>query len=185
MSVLALSVTETEQGTARASLLRAPMPSGPCRSGPGKVQGIPGPRPLTGRWEPTRENVMMVLRKSYLSPSEAAQAMGKTSAPKTVPKKRVRWLRYAILGMLGMGVYHILSGPSGAINLFKLRKTNARLGEELDSLAMRKQALEIEKQRLEKDSAYIERVARKELGMAKPEEKVFRFVPPPSKGKSE
>ena len=38
--------------------------------------------------------------------------------------------------------------------------------------------LEIEKVRLEKDSAYLERVARKELGMAKPDEKVFRFVQP-------
>ena len=49
---------------------------------------------------------------------------------------------------------------------------------DLDSLAQRKQDLLIEKGRLEKDSAYIERLARKELGMAKPDEKVFRFVSP-------
>jgi cell division protein FtsB len=138
-------------------------------------------RPLTGRWEPTRENVMMVLRKSYLSTSETTRAMAKTSAPKSGSKKRVKWLRYALLGMVGMGVYHLLSGPSGAINVFKLRKTNAKLLDELDSLALRKQALEVEKQRLEKDSAYLERVARKELGMAKPDEKVFRFVQPKKK----
>jgi cell division protein FtsB len=109
--------------------------------------------------------------------------MAKISAPKTGSKARVKWLRYALLGMAGLGVYHILSGPSGAINLFKLRKDNAKLLGEVDSLALRKQALEIEKQRLEKDSAYIERVARKELGMAKPEEKVFRFVQPGAKKK--
>ena len=135
-------------------------------------------RPHTGRWEPTRENVMMVLRKSYLSPSETKQYMAKALAPKSGSKKRVKWIRYAFLGMFGMGMYHILSGPSGAMNLLKLRKTNARMAGELDSLTQRKQALEVEKVRLEKDSAYIERVARKELGMAKPDEKVFRFVQP-------
>ncbi len=111
--------------------------------------------------------------------------MAKSAAPKTGSNKRVKWLRYVILAAIGFAVYHILSGPSGALNVFNLRRTNARLTGELDSLALRKQALEIEKQRLEKDSAYIERVARKELGMAKPEEKVFRFVPPALKRDNE
>ncbi len=104
--------------------------------------------------------------------------MAKASAPKSGSKKRVKWIRYALLGMFGMGVYHILSGPSGAMNLLKLRKTNARMAGELESLVQRKQALAVEKVRLEKDSAYLERVARKDLGMAKPDEKVFRFVQP-------
>lgn len=146
------------------------------------VLSIPPPsvrrRPQTGRWEPTRENVMMVLRKSYLSFAETTQDMVKAAPPNSGPKNRVKWLRYLLLGVMGFGIYHILSGPSGALNLIKLRKTNARYADELDSLTVRKQELEIEKQRLEKDSAYIERVARKELGMAKPGEKVFRFVPP-------
>lgn len=120
----------------------------------------------------------MVLRKSYLSTGEGPHSMGKTTSPQSVTKKRVKWLRYVLLGVAGLGVYHILSGPSGAINLLKLRKDNAGMLAELDSLALVKQKLEIEKRRLEKDSAYLERVARKELGMAKPDEKVYRFVPP-------
>jgi cell division protein FtsB len=107
-------------------------------------------------------------------------------AKAVAPKRKVKWVRYVLLSVVGFGVYHILSGPSGALNLIKLRKTNAREARELDSLALRKQALEVEKARLEKDSAYIERVARKELGMAKPGEKVFRYMAPgesqPSKG---
>ena len=91
-------------------------------------------------------------------------------------KKKVKWLRYVLLGLGGLGVYHILTGPSGAVNLMKLKRENAEKSRELDSLQARKQALEVEKVRLEKDSAYLERVARKELGMAKPEEKVFRFM---------
>ncbi|MEO6095835.1 MAG: septum formation initiator family protein [Fibrobacteria bacterium] len=124
---------------------------------------------------------MLSIRKSYISVPETARYMAKSAAPKTGPKPRVKWLRYLLLGVVGFGVYHILSGPSGALNVFMLRRTNAGLVQDLDSLARRKQALEIEKQRLEKDSAYIERVARKELGMSKPNEKVFRFVPPAPK----
>jgi cell division protein FtsB len=93
-------------------------------------------------------------------------------------KKRVKWIRYVLLGVAGLGVYHVLTGPSGALNLLRLKREKARMETELDSLARRKRDLQVEKARLERDSAYIEQVARKELGMARPEEKVFRFVSP-------
>ena len=79
---------------------------------------------------------MMVLRKSYLSFAETTQDMVKTAAPKSSPIRRVKWLRYVLLGVVGFGIYHILSGPSGAFNLMKLRKTNARYVDELDSLTV-------------------------------------------------
>lgn len=129
-----------------------------------------GPGPAR-HWVPTRENVRMRLRKSYLE-REMAKPMHKPA------RTRVKWIRYVLLGAFGLGVYHILTGPSGALNLMKLRKERARMQDGLDSLAQRKADLEIEKRRLEKDSTYLERVARKELGMAKPDEKVFRFVVP-------
>ena len=92
--------------------------------------------------------------------------------------KRVKWIRYVLLGLGGLGLYHILTGPSGGVNLLKLKREKAGMAAELDSLTRRKQELLAEKARLERDSAYIERVARKELGMARPDEKVFRFVKP-------
>jgi len=93
-------------------------------------------------------------------------------------KRRVKWLRYVLLGVAGLGVYHVLTGPSGALNLLRLKREKARMEADLDSLTQRKRELQVEKARLERDSAYIERVARKDLGMARPDEKVFRFVPP-------
>lgn len=93
-------------------------------------------------------------------------------------KKKVKWLRYVLLGLGGLATYHILTGPSGVVNLLKLRQANGETRRELDSLHAHKRALTLEKTRLEKDSAYLERVARKELGMAKPGEKVFRLMPP-------
>jgi len=93
-------------------------------------------------------------------------------------KKNVKWLRYVLLGLGGLAAYHVLTGPSGALNLVKLREANDDTRKELDSLQARKRDLTLEKVRLERDSAYLERVARKELGMARPGEKVFRFMAP-------
>ena len=97
---------------------------------------------------------------------------------KAAAKKRVKWIRYVLLAVLLLGAYHILSGPSGVLNLLRLNSGNQAQVQALDTLAARKAALEMEKRRLESDSAYLEKVARKELGMSKPGEKVFRFVEP-------
>ncbi|HLP41796.1 MAG TPA: septum formation initiator family protein [Fibrobacteria bacterium] len=97
-------------------------------------------------------------------------------AKTTTLKRKPKWARYVLLGLGGLGFFHILSGPSGAINLFKLRQANTEMRDELDSLVERKRQLEIEKTRLVSDSAYLEQLARKELGMARPGEKVFRYM---------
>lgn len=110
------------------------------------------------------------MRKSYFS----------SMAKNTAAKPKIKWLRYVLLGVIGLGIYHVLNGPSGGINLWKLKQANAKEVKSLDSLTARKHELEIEKTRLEKDSGYIEKVARKELGMSKPGEKVFRFAAPDS-----
>jgi cell division protein FtsB len=94
----------------------------------------------------------------------------------TGEKKKMRWIRYVLLAVVGFGLYHILSGPSGAINILRLRQENADQRRDLDSLEARRRDLENEKLKLQGDSAYLDKVARKELGMAKPGEKVFRYM---------
>jgi cell division protein FtsB len=91
-------------------------------------------------------------------------------------KRKVKWIRYVLVGLGVVGAYHIAVGPSGALNLISLRGENQERRRELDSLRERKQELEIEKVLLERDSAYLEKVARKDLGMARPDEKVFRYM---------
>jgi len=128
-------------------------------------------------FRPTPQYVRMRLRKSYfLGMTKAKMSAGSQGAVPT--KRKVKWLRYVLLALVGLGIYHILNGPSGGISIWKLQQANAKELKALDSLVARKQELELEKAKLEKDSAYIEKVARKELGMAKPGEKVFRFVAP-------
>lgn len=133
---------------------------------------------VSPQFKPTPEYVRMRLRKSYFSSMTNAKKTSSVGPVTGKLKSKVKWLRYVLLALVGWGIYHILNGPSGGISIWKLKEANARELGALDSLVARKQELELEKAKLEKDSAYIEKVARKELGMAKPGEKVFRFVPP-------
>ena len=59
-------------------------------------------------------------------------------------KAKRKWGRYVLMGLGLLGAYHILSGPSGAINLMRLRQANAEKRASLDSLAIRQQELEVE-----------------------------------------
>lgn len=107
--------------------------------------------------------------------------MGKSAAK----KKSIRWGRYVLLVLLLLGVYHILSGSTGILNLLKMHQTKLQHAKETDSLEARKRELEKEKGRWRDDSAYWELTARKDLNMAKPNEKVFRFMGPEKSGKGE
>lgn len=75
-------------------------------------------------------------------------------------------------------LYQVLAGPRGLLKLADLRSQRNTIRREIDSLEQRKQELLAEKQRLLTDTAYLEKLARKELGMAKPGERVYRFVAP-------
>ena len=111
-------------------------------------------------------------RRDLVLPLIPGMSMAKTAST----KNKVKWIRYVLLGLGVAGAYQVAVGPSGALNLIRLRSENQERRQELDSLRARKQELEIEKVRLERDSAYLEKVARKDLGMARPDEKVFRYM---------
>ena len=66
-------------------------------------------------------------------------------------KRRVKWLRYVLLGVGGLGLYHVLTGPSGTINLLRLKREKAKMEADLDSLTRRKRDLQVEKSRLEEE----------------------------------
>ena len=92
------------------------------------------------------------------------------------PKKRQPWVRWILIALILFALYHVLSGPNGLLNLRTLQGEERAARKHIDSLAGRKQELEAEKQRLLTDSVYLEKLARQQLGMAKPKEKVYRFV---------
>ncbi len=73
-------------------------------------------------------------------------------------------------------------GEKGIFNLLHLRKEVARIKEVNLKLEEENQKLKEEVKRLQSDKRYIEEIARKELGMVKEREIIYRFDTP-SKGK--
>jgi len=69
----------------------------------------------------------------------------------------------------------LLVSPHGMVRSYRLHREISRLKEETDRLARENQALREEIRRLKSDPAYIEEVARKELGMIRENEILFDF----------
>lgn len=70
-------------------------------------------------------------------------------------------------------------GDHGIYRLYELKREKERLLQEIDRLRKEQQDLMTEKGRLESDLEYIEKLAREQHRMARPEEKVFKVVEPP------
>jgi cell division protein FtsB len=107
---------------------------------------------------------------SMSKPSNRAQTAAKPKRPKGFP-----WLRWLLLGLGVWLAYDVLTGPSGLMRLQTMSQENAEKRRELDSLVEVRESLARQKKRLATDSSYMEAMARKELGMAKPGEKIYRF----------
>jgi cell division protein FtsB/cell division protein DivIC len=73
-------------------------------------------------------------------------------------------------------------GEKGIFNLLRLQKEVVRIKEKNLKLEEENQKLKEEVKRLQSDKRYIEEIARKELGMVKEGEIIYRFDTP-SKGK--
>ncbi len=89
-------------------------------------------------------------------------------------KKKKKWRIIFFLLPLWV-VYSWLSGDSSIINQIHIYRANAKLLEEIDSLTRVKSNLDRRRARLRSDTAYLEKVIRSELGMARPDEKVYRL----------
>lgn len=72
-------------------------------------------------------------------------------------------------------IYSWLSGDSSIINQIKIHHENKKLILKIDSLTQIKAELDRKRARLRNDTTYLEKVIRAELGMARPEEKVYRL----------
>ncbi len=97
----------------------------------------------------------------------------RTSAPRKPLRRLLPWL---LAGVVAFLLYQAMSGPRGLLKISDLRSQQEEILREIDSLEVRKQELIAEKARLLNDTNYLEKLARKELGMARPGEKVYRFV---------
>jgi cell division protein FtsB len=101
--------------------------------------------------------------------------MPRPESPAGKPRRWIRWLALAIALFF---VWQVFTGPRGLLKLADLRAQKRALVLQIDSLETRKRELLEERKRLLTDTTYLEKLARKELGMARPGEKVYRFVTP-------
>ena len=83
-----------------------------------------------------------------------------------------------LIALIFLGSFTFL-GEKGIFNLLHLRKEVARIKEVNLRLEEENQKLKEEVKRLQSDKRYIEEIARKELGMVKEREIIYRFDSPP------
>ena len=95
-------------------------------------------------------------------------------------KKFIRGLLFLIaITLLIVFVF----GDHGLFQLYKLKRERAEIQKHISELRKNREILIIEKNRLENDLEYIEKLAREKYRMAKPGEKVFKVVPKESNKK--
>ena len=75
-------------------------------------------------------------------------------------------------------------GDHGLFQLYKLKRERAEIQKHISQLRENREILITEKNRLENDLEYIEKLAREKYRMAKPGEKVFKVIPKESKKNS-
>ena len=90
-------------------------------------------------------------------------------------KKRTIVFFCIVLGALGLLSYSLLFGDMGLVKYFELKQNKARLEKELVGLDKENRALNEQVNSLRKDPYYIEKYAREEYGLAKPDEVIFQF----------
>jgi cell division protein FtsB len=69
----------------------------------------------------------------------------------------------------------ILFGDNGLVELGRLRQTHQRLMDDNKALALENQKMYRSIDRLQSDSEFVENIARRELGMIRSNELIFKF----------
>jgi cell division protein FtsB len=88
---------------------------------------------------------------------------------------RRAWLSIALGALLTVLIISCLVAPLGPRDLALLREHRARLETVRDRLLVANGELAERTQRLQSDDAYLQRLIRRELGYARPDELVYRF----------
>lgn len=89
------------------------------------------------------------------------------------PRKYRLWIVVAVVAAV---LYFVLGGTSGVIGLYRMHAELKALEQEIERKNEAIDSLSAKVERLRNDFDYVERMAREELGMAKENEKVYKFV---------
>lgn len=108
--------------------------------------------------------------------------MAAANVTRTAWRRRRWWLKTLAFSavaflLLKLGLSFMMS-EMGIFTFLELREQRSELQQELVELRDKNSRLSGQVEALKSDPLYIERLAREQLGMVRPGERVFRFVPP-------
>jgi cell division protein FtsB len=89
---------------------------------------------------------------------------------------RREWLSLIFGAVLVVLVINVLAGPQGPRDLLALKAHRTLLESQRAQVAAQNASFRTSVQRLRSDDRYLERMIRRELGYARPDELVYRFT---------
>lgn len=78
-------------------------------------------------------------------------------------------------GCLGFILFFTVFGERGLLRIYEMRQEKARIDSKVEQLLKENDILRQEITSLHNDRRYIERIARKDLGLVKPNEVIYQF----------
>ena len=99
------------------------------------------------------------------------------------PKSSRRWLLYVFSALLATLSVFTVFGEHGALHLWRLWDEQTKLEERNFVLHKENESLRERIDRIRHDNAYLEKIAREELGLVRPGEIIYRFGGSESKKK--
>jgi len=101
----------------------------------------------------------------------------KASSKKHIANVQKSFLKGAILLFVAALLIIFVFGDHGLFQLYKLKRERAEIQLYISQLRRDRETLSDEKNKLENDFKYIEKLAREKYRMAMPGEKVFKVLP--------
>lgn len=91
-----------------------------------------------------------------------------------IRKRRLIFFTFAVLTSIYI-IFIFVFGESGLIKYMEMKGKKIRLEREIKEIEITNEALRRELHLLKENPFYIEKYAREEFGMAKPDEYIFRY----------
>jgi cell division protein FtsB len=101
----------------------------------------------------------------------------RTSTKRYVADAQKNFVRGVLLLIITTLLIIFIFGDHGVLQLYKLKKERSEVQSYIAQLRKDREILLSDKNKLENDLKYIEKLARERYRMAKPGEKVFKVVP--------
>ena len=88
-----------------------------------------------------------------------------------------QFIRGIILLLCITSLIIFIFGDHGLLQLYKLKRDRAKVQAQISQLRKERERVMVEKNRLENDIQYLEKLARERYRMVKPGEKVYKVIP--------